>query len=367
MSVTSMPNHGVMEGKGFYNRHARIPAGGAALALPLLEKAVESIELDRGDQPIVIADYGSSQGKNSLAPIRVAIENLRTRLDPNRPIFVFHIDQPSNDFNTLFEVLDADPDRYSLDEPNVFPCAIGRSFYEKVLPPQSVHLGWCSYAAVWLSRIPACVPGHFLALRSKGAERAAFLDQAARDWKAFLSLRARELRSGGRLVVVLPALNDDGVTGLEELMDHANAVLADMVFGGALRADERERMVLGTCPRRRSDLLAPFEADGQFEGLSVECCELGSLPDSAWADYERDGDQEALATKHALFFRAIFVPSLALALTDARDPEQRRLFADRFENGLKRRLTKQPAPLHSFVQIFVVAKQASSPRSEETR
>ncbi len=367
MSATSIPDHGVMEGKGAYNRHARIPAGGAALALPLLEKVVQDIELDRSDENVVIADYGSSQGKNSLTPMRVAIGNLRPRLGPNRSILVFHIDQPSNDFNTLFEVLDADPDRYTLDEPNVFPCAIGRSFYERVLPPHSVHLGWSSYAAVWLSRVPARIPGHFLPLRSTGSERAAFERQAAQDWEGFLSLRAGELRPGGRLMVVLPALNDDGVTGLEELMDHANAVLADMVDGGALRADERERMVLGTCPRRRSDLLAPFEADGQFEGLSVECCELGSLPDSAWADYERDGNQETLATKHALFFRAIFVPSLALALTDARDPEQRRLFADRFENGLKRRLTKQPAPLHSFVQIFVVAKQASGSRSEETR
>jgi hypothetical protein len=62
---------------------------------------------------------------------------------------VFHVDQPSNDFNALFEVLDVDPDRYVLDEPNVFPAAIGRSFYESVLPPGSVHLGWCSYAAVF--------------------------------------------------------------------------------------------------------------------------------------------------------------------------------------------------------------------------
>src|SRR5580700_3786417 len=314
MSAISMTYHGVMEGKGAYNRHARLPAGGMALALPWLEKAVQDIELDCGDQPVVIADYGSSQGKNSLAPMRVAIENLRPRLGPNRPIVVFHIDQPSNDFNTLFEVLDADPDAYTLDEPAVFPCAIGRSFYGNVLPPNSVHLGWCSYAAVWLSRIPARIPGHFIPLRSIGPERAAFQRQAAQDWEAFLSLRAAELRLGGRLMVVLPALNDEGVTGFEDLMDHANAVLGEMEDEGAIRADERERMVLGACPRRKSELLAPFQA------LTVECCELISLADSAWGEYERDGNKQALATKHALFFRSIFVPSLALGLTEAHDP-----------------------------------------------
>jgi hypothetical protein len=366
MSVISLPSHGVMEGKGAYNKHATIPAGGIALALPLLAKAVQNIELESGDQPVVIADYGSSQGKNSLAPIRVAIRNLRPRLGAHRPIFVYHIDQPSNDFNTLFEVLDSDPDVYTVDETNAFPCAIGRSFYENVLPPNSVHLGWCSYAAVWLSSIPTRVSGHFLPLRSTGPELATFQRQAEQDWKAFISLRAVELRPGGRLMVVLPALDDDGVAGLEDLMDHANTVLTEMVEGGTLHAEERERMVLGAYPRRRCDLLAPFQADGQFEGLTVECCELFPLPDSTWADYERDRNKEALASKHALFFRAIFVPSLALSLTHAHDPEQRHIFADRFENGLKQRLAKDPAPLHSFVQIFVVAKRAFAPSPGST-
>lgn len=248
MSAKPAPSHGVMEGGGAYNRYAKIPAGGGALALSLLQSAVRDIAFDLADQPVVIADYGSSQGKNSLAPMRTAIRILRTRLDANRPIMVFHVDLPANDFNTLFEVLDTDPDRYVLHDPNVFPCAIGRSFYKSVLPPGHVHLGWCSYAAVWLSRIPARVPGHFLALRSTGPERDQFARQAAQDWEAFLSLRATELRPGGRLLIVLPGLDDDGLSGLEDLMDHANAVLAEMVDEGAILADERARMVWGPTP-----------------------------------------------------------------------------------------------------------------------
>jgi hypothetical protein len=182
-------------------------------------------------------------------------------------VFVFHIDQPSNDFNSLFAVLDSDPDRYVLGASNAFPCAIGRSFYEQVLPSAFVHVGWCSYAAVWLSRIPGPLPGHFIAARVAGTPSAPFAHQAARDWANFLSLRARELRLGGRLVVVLPALNDDGASGLEKLMDYANAVLADMVGDGTIRQDERERMVLGSYPRRKSELLAPFASGGKFEGL----------------------------------------------------------------------------------------------------
>jgi SAM dependent carboxyl methyltransferase len=107
-----------------------------------------TLELNSGDEPIVIAENGSSQGKNSLAPMQVAISGLRKRISPNRAISVFHIDQPSNDFNSLFEVLDADPNRYGVNDPEVYSAAIGKSFYEKVLPPGSVHLGW--------SRTPRC-------------------------------------------------------------------------------------------------------------------------------------------------------------------------------------------------------------------
>ena len=293
-----------------------------------------------------------------MVPMQVAIRNLRQRLGPNRPICVVHIDQPSNDFNTLFEVLDADPDRYVLDEPNVFPGAIGRSFYESVLPPGSVELGWCSYAAVWLSRVPTFIPDHFVSLRATGRVRAEFERQGAQDWEAFLSLRAIELRPGGRLVVVLPALTDDGLSGFENIMDQANAVLAEMVADGALMAEERARMVLRAYPRRKCDLLAPFARDGHFQHLTVEDFEMSALPDGAWTDYERDGNKEALATKQALFFRSVFMPSLASALDRVRlgDAEALRIFGDRLEAGLKRRLASQPAAMHSFVQTIVLAR-----------
>ena len=360
MSNEQTRSHGVMEGKGAYNRYAKLPAGGGALALPLLENAVRNVTLDEGDQTVVIADYGSSQGKNSVVPMQVAIKGLRRRVGSSRPISVYHIDQPSNDFNVLFAVLDADPDRYILDDPNVFPSAIGRSFYESVLPPSSVHLGWSSYAAVWLSRVPTLIPGHFIALASIGPVRAEFDRQAAKDWEVFLSLRARELRPGGRLVVVLPALPEDGSSGFQNIMDQANAVLGEMVADGAITSEERTRMVIGSYPRRKRDLLAPFERDGRFQGLSVEDIEISELPDAAWTDDEQDRNKEALATKHALFFRAIFMPTLASALDRMRegDAEALRVFGDHLEAGLKRRLASQPTAMHSIVQTIVLAKRA---------
>jgi SAM dependent carboxyl methyltransferase len=355
MATTHASSHGVMEGGGSYNRQAFVPAGGAILALPHLEQAVQELRLDDGGQPVVVADYGSSQGKNSLAPMRAAIKALRRRVGADRPISVVHIDQAANDFNTLFDVLDRDPERYLLDDPNVFPAAIGRSFYGNVLPRDHVHLGWSSYAAVWLSRIPVRISGHFISLASTPDVRKAFESQAAEDWNVFLSLRSSELRAGARLVVVLPAVSDEGATGLEPLFRHANLVLMEMVAEGTITEEEYARMELGTYPRRRSELMAPFAADGRFCGLTVARCELLGLPDAAWKDYEQDQNKQSLADRHAGFFRSIFVPSLATALTDS---SKKDVFADAMSRKLRKHMSEQPAALHSFVQAMVLAKES---------
>jgi hypothetical protein len=72
MTGEQLPPSGAMEGGGAYNNNAKPQASGGAFALPHLENAARSIALDADSQPIVIADYGSSQGRNSLLPMRVA-------------------------------------------------------------------------------------------------------------------------------------------------------------------------------------------------------------------------------------------------------------------------------------------------------
>ena len=365
MSKQVTAAYAVMEGGGSYNAHAKSQATGGILGLPFLEQAVREMAIREGNDPIVIADYGSSQGKNSLLPMRTAIRALRARVGVDRPITITHVDQPANDFNILFDLLHRDPERYGLDDPNVFPNAIGRSFYEQVFPPDSVDLGWSSHAAMWLSRVPTFITGHFRGDRGTAPESEAFRRQGAQDWERFLSLRATELRPGGRLLLVLAGLNDEGKTGYQALLDEANEALADMVSEGAIRAEERARMVIATCPRRTQELLAPFERDGEFRGLSVACCESLTVKDPSWAAYEQDGNKEALASSRAKLFRATFAPSLACGLGD---PATSDAFAERLEKTLARRLTGKLIPCDHFIQVMVLAKQehkaeASRPRA----
>ena len=69
MSNIPTPSHGVMEANGAYNRHAKLPAGGAALAVPLLEKAVQSVELD--PKGPIESDYGRQHAHEECRWIRL--------------------------------------------------------------------------------------------------------------------------------------------------------------------------------------------------------------------------------------------------------------------------------------------------------
>ena len=92
-----------------------------------------------------------------------------------------HTDLPGNDFSALFQTLANDPDSYLRDDPAVFPSAVGRSFYQQILPSRSVTLGWSSWAVQWLSRTPAHIPDQVqVAYSGDAAARAAFEDRPMR-------------------------------------------------------------------------------------------------------------------------------------------------------------------------------------------
>jgi hypothetical protein len=357
MSAEPLAPTAAMEGKGAYNRYAKLQASGAALAMACWTDAVQRVALTDPARPLVIADYGSSQGHNSFAPIGTAISGLRSRVGAERPILVYHIDLPANDFNALFAALRNDPERYTAHDARVFPCAIGCSFYDSVLPPDYVDLAWSAYAAQWLSRVPCAIPGHFFPNKAEAETRTEFKRQRALDWERFLSLRAQELRPGGRLVVALPMLNQAEETGIDEIMDQANEVITDMVEDRALSSVERARMVVGVVAQQRLDMLAPFASAGQFCGLRVEHCETQEVIDPAWREYERDGDREALARAQARFVRSAFAPTLALALDDSDRPLRLNIFSERLEQGLTARRVRCPAPIRSHVGTIVLAKQ----------
>jgi len=344
-----------MEGHGAYNRSSRVQAAGSPPAVALLDKAARQVPLVPAPERVVIVDYGSSEGHNSLAPLRVAISILRERIGRERAISVVHTDLPGNDFGALFQTLASDPDSYLRDDPHVFPSAIGRSFYEQILPDSTVTLGWCSWAVQWLSRVPGLIPDQVqVAYSQDTAARAAFYQQAAEDWRCFLTHRAAELRPGGRLVVLTMALDHRGEFGYRPCVVAIYGAMLDLVEEGFITQEEARRMVIPTVGRSRQDFMAPFAETGSFAGLTLEEIDIFYGEDRIWTEFQSHGDAGMYATRWAAFSRASVCPTLAASLNnhEARAGE----FIDRMEARMIGRLKVAPEPMLIPLAKMVLAK-----------
>ena len=116
-----------MEGDGFYNRNSAMQAAGTALLSTIWEAACKTVAINADDSAVTIVDYGSSQGRNSMVPIRLAMDALRKRAGQMIPIEVVHTDLPSNDFSALFEAMVKEPDSYMSGTSGVFPSSVKKS------------------------------------------------------------------------------------------------------------------------------------------------------------------------------------------------------------------------------------------------
>jgi hypothetical protein len=328
---------------GSYTANSRLQAAGLRPAIKLFEDAAAVVPLPRPPQPIVIADYGASTGHNSLLPVGAAISVLRKRTRADHSVLVVHTDIPENDFGAMFRTLSEDPDSYLHKDGAAFSSAIGRSFYNQIMPSDSVNLGWSSWAIHWLSRLPGPLPDHIqVAYCSDDSVRAAYARQAAHDWHEFIAFRGRELRRDGRLVVMTMAVDEDGEFGYRPLLAALVDALDELAAQELLTTAERNLMCIPIVGRTKTDFLAPFAPKGRFEQLEIEHLDIFDADDRYWNQYQVDGDAEAFGAQWAAFCRAAVFPTFLNALEGGvADPRAPELF-DRLEAGLAARLAAAP-------------------------
>ena len=351
-----------MEGKGAYNRSSSVQAVGSLPAVALLERAARAVALPSPPELVVIADYGSSEGHNSLVPMAAGISALRKRVGNERAIFVFHTDLPGNDFTALFKTLENYPDSYLRNDPAVFAAAVGRSYFEQILPASSVTLGWSAWAIQWLSRVPCAIPDQVqIAYSHDAAACRAFAEQAAEDWRRFLAMRSCELRPGARLVVLTMAIDDSGDFGYRPVVDALYGTLVDMVDRGLIRQEEFRRMVIPTVGRTRAQFTEPFAKTGNFSNLSLENFELFHGEDRIWIQFEASGDAHAFGSQWAVFCRASVFPTLATSLDEVPGDTRLAKFMDQLEAGTAARLSAAPVrmtiPLAQMTLVKAIAEK----------
>lgn len=337
-----------MQGGGFYNRHSGLQAANLGSALPLLVAAASEVATDGAS--IGIADYGVSQGRNSMAPVAAAIDAMRPRIGPDRPIVVSHIDLPSNDFASLFTLLDEDPASYLAGRAEVYPVAIGRSHYGPVLPRGSVDLGWSSNALHWMSRNPCAVPDHGWGVFSADATvRDAVDAQLDADWTNFLQARSHELRRGGRLICQFMGRGQDS-HGFEWMAGAFWQSWVDVADAGLISHAELTRISAPSAGRSVRQIEAPFR-DGRVSGLKLVDVAAVPTPDPYWEVYRQNGDAVQMGQSWANMMRAANGPSFVSALDPGRD---RDIVLDAVTERLAARVAADPQQNRSYNVIVVI-------------
>jgi cyclopropane-fatty-acyl-phospholipid synthase len=317
----------VMEGHGFYNAHSELQARSAEESDHVLARALAAVALPTG--AVTIADFGSSQGRNSMRQMAAVLDHVERRCGPGREVMIVHTDLPRSDFTSLFTMLDTAPDSYLRGRSHVFASAIGRSFYERLLPAGSLAFGWSSFAIHWMSALPLTLGAHIWPVAATQDENRALAAVAAADWRNFLRHRTEELAPGGQLVLMIGALDGSSGSGLEPMMGLANGVLQSVVAEGRLAADAYRAMTIPARPRSRAEFTAPFEA-GELPALRLEELVIAGTPNAAMLRWQQDGDRVAFAAGITGFFIAAFGPSLFGDDTALRD-----LFAARFTAAIE--------------------------------
>ena len=199
-----------MRSLGYYSKKTI----GAKIAInttqPLIERALKEIP----KHPILrIADFGSADGGTSQELWFKIINNLKKN-DNNKQIEILFTDLPSNDFSTLFKIMQGMEGNSKLSFQNkfsnIFIHGCGTGFHRQLMSNNSLSLGFSATAMHYVSVKPCQIMNHVHMTGANNQEKDKFKSQASKDWESILINRSKELVSGGRFISLNFGIDEKG-------------------------------------------------------------------------------------------------------------------------------------------------------------
>ena len=232
-------------------------------AIPIVEEALLKIDLEE-KRNFSFADMGCADGGTSLQMINQLIKTLRSN-NPNIEVKVHYTDQPNNDYNGLIQTvlgLGHFPS-YLETHKNVYPLFSANSFYKQILPDNTLDFGFSATAMHWLSKKPCNLSNHVHMVGAEGEQYLSFAAQGKKDWESILLNRAKELRSGGQLVLLNFCRDENGkylgnTTGVNMFTNFAD-IWQDFLDQGRIRPEEYRNMTLPQYYNTVEEFSAPLK------------------------------------------------------------------------------------------------------------
>ena len=306
-------------------------------AWPIVLDAIERIP-DRPGSAFTFSDMGTADAGTSLEMIGDAIAAIRQRF-PERDVQIVYTDQPRNDYNVIFQMLHGLTGQASyLDRfENIQVMASATSFYNRILPANTLDLGFSATAMHWLSRKPCDIPDHVHAVGATGTSLKEFQLQAAKDWEIILLHRAVELAPGGRLVLVNFGVDDEGRylgnTGGINMFDTFDAIWRGFVKDNIISEAEYAAMTLPQYYKSVDEFCAPLEdptSTVKQAGLSVEHCESRVVRCPFATEFQSHGDAARFASEYIPTLRSWSEATFSAGLHKSRLDVERDEIIDNF-------------------------------------
>lgn len=289
------------KGEASYANNSQAQAIHARSMLHLLEETLDRVHLNSPEFPFQVADLGCSSGNNTIHIIDVIIKHMIKRFESSGlepPEFsAFFADLPSNDFNTLFQLLPP-PANYggSMEEclaasghRNYFAAGVPGSFHRRLFPARSIDVFHSAFSLHWLSQVPECVLDKRSAAYNKGrvfihnaseSTTNAYRKQFQTDLAGFLSARSQEMKSGGSMFLVCLGRTsadptDQGGAGLL-FGTHFQDAWDDLVQEGLITSEKRDNFNIPVYAPSLQDFKEVVEANGSFTIDKLEVFKGGS-------------------------------------------------------------------------------------------
>jgi hypothetical protein len=166
------------DGEFSYQRMGVLQAYAIRRLEPLMAEAVKQISLPE-QGPLHIADFGCSTGRNSINYINFIVNCVADRYVDKAgennghvtcmpEMLVSFIDLPGNDFNNLIQLLASEAKTAKVLAGSVngadvrrarsyFSAITAGSFYNRLLPKESMHFAISTFSLHWLSQVNCLV------------------------------------------------------------------------------------------------------------------------------------------------------------------------------------------------------------------
>ncbi|XP_022139646.1 indole-3-acetate O-methyltransferase 1-like [Momordica charantia] len=277
------------KGEGSYANNSQGQARHARAMLHLLKETLDIVHLNSPELPFTVADLGCSSGRNTITTVDFIVDHITNRykaLGNRLPEFsAIFSDLPSNDFNTLFQLLHpAAGNRRSY-----FAAGVPGSFYHRLFPARSINVFHSVFSLHWLSQVPESVvdggsvaynKGKVFIHRGNKAAAAAYRRQFQADLAGFLQSRSEELKKGGAMFVACLGRTsvdptDQGGAGIL-FGTHFEDAWEDLVQEGWITSEKRDSFNIPLYAPSLQDFKEVIEANSSFSINMLEVFKGGS-------------------------------------------------------------------------------------------